>query len=350
MQSPGQTGALCVSDLYSSFMMTQTLLTPPQIRNLFLGLLMLPVGALAQIPEAEPDLKHPLVKGKLAEVTVGDFKSDLLRLPKEMRASFVLDPKRVAASLNNLLTAKTLAAQAKERGLDKDPVNARLIALTVDRALTQMLMDDVEEQANRSFDQSIDAQTRRAREIYAINQPQFKETEQVRAAHILVGTTRLDEAAAAAKAEKLRAEIIAGADFSEYARKHSDDSGSAQNGGDLGYFEHKTMVKPFADAAFAMTKEGELSPVIKTKFGYHIIRYSGRKPERTKSFDEAKDVILGSLRAAYVMQARAKYMQQVHAESASQVDYAAVERLKAKLDPETYRKSVDELLRGEKPR
>jgi len=90
-----------------------------------------------------------------------------------------------------------------------------------------------------------------------------KKSESVRCAHILVkdeGTAR-----------SLLEEIKAGADFAEKARKHSECPSGKQAGGDLGSFERGQMVKPFEEAAFAL-EPGEMSDLVKTQFGYHIIK------------------------------------------------------------------------------
>ena len=89
----------------------------------------------------------------------------------------------------------------------------------------------------------------------------------IRASHILVST--LEEA------EKVLSEIKSGGDFGELAKKYSKCP-SKENGGDLGYFEKGQMVKEFEDAAFSLN-EGEISGIVKTEFGYHIIKLTGKK-------------------------------------------------------------------------
>lgn len=114
-------------------------------------------------------------------------------------------------------------------------------------------------------------------DFYAGNTESFQTPEQVRARHILVAPdAKSEEARQAAKAETegLLAQIRGGADFEEIARK-SSDCPSAQQGGDLGFFRRGQMVREFDEAAFAL-KPGEISGVVETQFGYHIIRLEER--------------------------------------------------------------------------
>jgi peptidyl-prolyl cis-trans isomerase C len=131
------------------------------------------------------------------------------------------------------------------------------------------------------------------REFYDKNPDKFKQDEAVRASHILF---KVEESADAATKKKVRdqAESVlkqarAGADFAELAKKHSAD-GSAQQGGDLNFFTKGQMVPAFDQAAFAM-KPGEISDIVTTQFGYHIIKVTERRPPSTVPFEQVSDRI-----------------------------------------------------------
>ena len=109
--------------------------------------------------------------------------------------------------------------------------------------------------------------------------------EKRHARHILI--TGKDDAAALAQAQQVLAQAKAGKDFGELAKQFSQDPGSAQNGGDLGFAERSSFVKPFADTLFGMSV-GEISGPVKTQFGYHIIRLDEIQAGKTKSFEEAR--------------------------------------------------------------
>ena len=113
-------------------------------------------------------------------------------------------------------------------------------------------------------------------------------TAEIRASHILIrtqGDTAEDTASARTTLEELQARIGAGEDFSTLARQYSDDVASGRSGGDLGFFGVGRMVAPFNDAAFALENVGDLSDIVESRFGFHLIRLEERKDLPT--FDEA---------------------------------------------------------------
>jgi peptidyl-prolyl cis-trans isomerase D len=116
----------------------------------------------------------------------------------------------------------------------------------------------------------------------------FTEPEQRRVSHILLSVPNpKDDAAVKAKAEGILKRVQAGEDFSALAKEFSQDPGSAQQGGDLGWSERKVWVAPFADAAYSM-KVDEIRGPVKTQFGYHILKLAGIRPATVKTFDQAK--------------------------------------------------------------
>jgi peptidyl-prolyl cis-trans isomerase D len=140
-----------------------------------------------------------------------------------------------------------------------------------------------------------DAQLRAA---YAASMDSFRTPERVKARHILLMTQNKSDAekkAALAKAQDLLKQIKAGADFGELAKKNSQDPGSAQNGGDLGFIVRGQTVPPFEKFAFS-AKPKEISDVITTEYGYHIIQALEKEPARVKPFEEVKDSIAEQLK------------------------------------------------------
>ncbi len=137
--------------------------------------------------------------------------------------------------------------------------------------------------------------------FYKENEAQFEEPEQVQCSHILlrVAPEAPPEAKAAVrkKAEELRARCLKGEDFGALAREHSEDPGSKDDGGDLGLFPRERMVPPFATAAFALAKIGDVSEVVETQFGYHIIKLTGREAANRQTLEEVKGPIADYLRS-----------------------------------------------------
>ena len=185
-------------------------------------------------------------------------------------------------------TQEAFEKALKDRGMTAESLRKDA---TVDLSVTKLMDAEV-----ATLPAPSDAE---AREFYDKNQDKFKEEEQVRASHILV---RVDEKADAAAKQKARAEIDGvlkkvkgGADFAKLAQEHSQD-GSAAQGGDLNYFGKGRMVPAFDKVAFEL-KPGQVSDVVQTQFGYHIIKVVDRKAGRTVPFDEAqvkiKDYLAG---------------------------------------------------------
>jgi len=140
-----------------------------------------------------------------------------------------------------------------------------------------------------------------ARKYYSENPKQFEIPEQIRASHILIkpdvsqpGTDpNQAKAKAKARAEDLLKQIKEGADFAELAKAHSGCA-SAANGGDLGFFSKGQMVEPFEKAAFQL-KPGQLSDIVETQYGYHIIKVTDRKDASVIPFEQTKDDIINGL-------------------------------------------------------
>jgi len=132
--------------------------------------------------------------------------------------------------------------------------------------------------------------------FYQQNLSQYQSPAQVRASHILFKTEGKDENAVKAKAEEvLKMAKAPGADFAALARKYSEDESNNSNGGDLDYFGRGRMVAEFEQAAFAM-KNGETSDLVKTAFGFHIIKMVDNKPEATRPLAEVHTEIEDQLK------------------------------------------------------
>jgi peptidyl-prolyl cis-trans isomerase D len=137
---------------------------------------------------------------------------------------------------------------------------------------------------------------------YTDNAARYTTPEERRASHILIkaekGAPAADRAKAKARAEALLAEVRKNpASFAELARKNSDDPGSASKGGDLDFFGRGAMVKPFEDTVFAL-KVGQISDVVETDFGYHIMTLTAVRGGQVRPFEEVRGEIEAELRKA----------------------------------------------------
>jgi peptidyl-prolyl cis-trans isomerase D len=152
------------------------------------------------------------------------------------------------------------------------------------------------------------------RKYYDENIARYTSAEERRASHILIKADKdlsaAERAKAKARAEALLAEVRKSpAGFAAMARKHSEDPGSAAQGGDLEFFGRGAMVKPFEDAVFSM-KPGEISPVVESDFGYHIIALTGVRGGEKKPFDQVRAQIEAEVRQSMAQKRYAEAAEQ----------------------------------------
>jgi len=224
-----------------------------------------PAMATATPADADP----VVITAGTVQVRKSEFEQAIKSLPQEYQQMAAGQGKRQFAE--DYLRMKMLAAEGVKKGLDKDP--------DVLTQLNLMRENLVANAALKQLESGITVPDADTKAMYDAHQ---KDYEEVKARHILIaykggrapqkpGKTELTEEQAKAHAEDLRKQIVAGADFAELAKKESDDTGSGANGGDLGSFGHGQMVPAFEQTAFA-AKAGEVPPVVKTEFGYHVIK------------------------------------------------------------------------------
>ena len=139
---------------------------------------------------------------------------------------------------------------------------------------------------------------REIQQYYTQHQKDYKVDEQVRVRHILIkvdqGASPQADAAAKAKAEDILKQIKAGGNFAELAKANSDDPGSKDQGGELGFLKRGATVPEFDQAAFTLPV-GQTSDLVKTKFGYHILQVEEKQTAHTRPLDEVKPTIVALL-------------------------------------------------------
>jgi len=155
------------------------------------------------------------------------------------------------------------------------------------------------------FASAVSVSDREIERYYEQNSVRYETGDQVAASHILFKTgPDTDEEAVRKKAEAVLAQAKAGADFAELARQHSEDT-SAENGGDLGLFGRGQMVPEFETAAFAL-QEGEVSDLVRSTYGFHIIKLTGRQAAFIRPLDTVREEIRNTLTQDKARQAMEK--------------------------------------------
>lgn len=250
-----------------------------------------------------------LLQGKDKVITARDVQVDAaIRIPLEHRANLLSQPESTGRIALNLYVRRVMADQAKAANLEAEPTVAAALQIARDKVLSDAWLDHIDKQNTIATD----VLERLARSTYLAKPEMFKLEEQVRVSHILIADT---SEAGRAQAEKILADLKAGADFAKLAKERSADPGTASSGGDLGFFARGTMAKEFQDAAFAMQKPNELSKVVATKYGFHVLKFEGRQPERIRPFEEVKDQLINEARSGAQQRARVEAAQRIEADA-----------------------------------
>jgi peptidyl-prolyl cis-trans isomerase D len=182
----------------------------------------------------------------------------------------------------------------------------------------------------KNFISSIRISDDKLTNYYAMHRKEYEKPDRVKASHILIqadasptSPTGLTESAALKLAQETMDKIKAGGDFAAMARKYSKDPGSAAKGGDLGWFAKGAMVPEFEKAAFA-TPKGGISEVIKTQFGYHIIKVVDKESGFTPTYAKVKDQVLKSVQKTEGMDLMKKKAEKMASEIVNPVDFDRV--------------------------
>ncbi len=223
------------------------------------------------------------------KITDTDFQNLVhMIVPEKDRKQFLSNEKRILDILQDMFLTRLLAQKAINEGLDQEPSLKFKIANQTERTMMQaMLIHMVNALDQPDF-------SKQAYDYFQANQEQFAIPEQVRVSHILISSKgdRTKEDGLKLALEIQAKAMEENADFTALAKEFSDDQTVATNGGDMGFFEAKKMVKAFSDAAFAMQTPGEISSPVETKFGYHVILFKERKPAGKMEFLQVKDKLI----------------------------------------------------------
>jgi peptidyl-prolyl cis-trans isomerase D len=245
-----------------------------------------------------------LLRAQSPPMTKGDFEQTL-------RRSMMIDKLRAALTDWMAVSDADLEREYRQRN---EKVKLQVVALTADRFRPQVTVTDADVAAyfdSRKAEYRIGEQRKikyllldrdQARQkvnvpatdiqrYYNDNIQQYQTPEQVHARHILLNTAGKDEAAVRKQAEEILAQAKApGADFAALATKYSEDQGSKVQGGDLGLFERGRMVPEFENAAFAMAP-GQISDLVKSQFGFHIIMVEEKRAATSQTLDQVRPQI-----------------------------------------------------------
>lgn len=305
--------------------------------RLLIVLTLITLASPAYVGESQSaEQKVAVVNGTV--INQAEFDSEMNRVLERLQRTgrFPNDLERSQIKkqvLENLIARELLYQESQKKGIkvDQKEIEAQLTALKgrfpseveFKNALSTMNLTeaDLRFQFERDLairkllDDQIGGKStvseKESRAYYDSNLESFKKPEQVRASHILIkvdpGADEAKKAEARTKIESLQAKLKKGEDFGALAKEYSEGP-SGPKGGDLGFFGRGQMVKPFEETAFSM-KPGQVSGMVETRFGYHLIMVTERTPESTLSYEEVKDRLEQYLKQQKVQEAIAAYVE-----------------------------------------
>ncbi len=222
-------------------------------------------------------------------ITVADLDERIKSFPQEYAATFQQKEAKVRL-LDQIIDEKILLAAAKKKGISKTEEFKKQIDNAQNQILFAIYIRD-------NIDKNVNVTDEELKQFFDKNPQQFQEVEQRRAKHILVKTEE--------EAKAIQAQLKAGADFAQLAKDKSIDPSAKTNSGDLGWFSKGQMVPEFETEAFKL-KKGELSGIVKTQFGFHIIKLDDINVRAKLEFEQVKtqirDLLVNEKRRALTVQ------------------------------------------------
>jgi parvulin-like peptidyl-prolyl isomerase len=219
-------------------------------------------------------------------------KIEFERMLKRRGGEVSIDKKMEISLLNNLAQTIALGDLAREKGLDKRKDVQEMMELTIDNLLANVLVK--EEVVDKVTVSDTDA-----KKNYEDHLALYKTPAKARVRHILIKAEKSASTDVKKKARERTEEVLkkikAGEDFGKLAVEYSDDPMSQAKGGDLGFVEKGQIVKMFDEAAFKLNP-GEVSDIIESSYGFHIIRMEEKKEEVIQPFESVKDKVTAKLR------------------------------------------------------
>ncbi|MEM4398172.1 MAG: peptidylprolyl isomerase [Candidatus Woesearchaeota archaeon] len=243
------------------------------------------------------------------KITEADIQKELNNIPPQYRAMYDNENGKKQI-LDRLTEQKILKNVALKQNLQNDKDFKRDLEITKERILANYAV-------KRNVIDKAKATDEEIKKEYEKEKENFRQKEQVKASHILIrvynNMTKEEKEKAQQKAKKILEDAIAGKDFAQLAKENSED-GTAQNGGELGWFEKGRMVPEFENACFT-GEVGKVYPkLVQTQFGYHIIKIEDKKPEGYKTLDEVKESLKNDIENRKAMEKYNVWMEELKKE------------------------------------
>jgi peptidyl-prolyl cis-trans isomerase C len=244
-----------------------------KILLLVLAVLVIGFGLLIVFKTKNDENVLARVRGR--KITLKEFQERIVGIPSYYRG-FLATVNGKMELLDGMIAEAVLIEKAKEEGLHrKEEINSRL-RIAEDRVLLEAMVQELQKGRIAVSDEEVE-------DYFEKHKEEFSNPEQVRVSHILVRTK--------SEAQKILDELRGGASFEKLVQEYSIDSITALKGGDLGYISRGEMIPIFEEAIFALEKKNDISQIIETPFGYHLVKLTDRRKADKKTPEEIQNEI-----------------------------------------------------------
>ncbi len=241
------------------------------MKNALIGLCM----ALCLFACDKKDEGKVLVTINNDKITMTEFNKELDKIPMNMKM-MVASESGKKNYLDRLIVKKLLLGEAAKMNIESDKDFQNKVADLKEGLIIETLLKKKLSSDSKLSDEEL-------KKYYEANKEKFKKEREINTRHILMKSEE--------EAKQVKEKLQAGEDFAELAKKYSIDPNAKVTGGEVGFHPKGTLLPEYEAAAFKLTKVGQTSGIVKTQFGYHIIRLEGAKPPAYVSFEEVKDFI-----------------------------------------------------------
>ncbi len=227
------------------------------------------------------------------KVTLDDFNKELDKIPVNMKM-LVASESGKKNFLDRLVVRKLLLKEAKKEKIDSEKEFQDRLADIKDQLLIESLLKKKIITEAQVTDEDM-------KKYYEEHKEEFKRPREINTRHILVKTE--------SEAKQIQARLVKGEDFVELAKTYSIDPNAKASGGEIGFQPQGSLVPDYEKAAFNLKKAGDISGIVKTQFGYHIIRLEAVRPAAYVPFEEVKDSIKNAIVQARQGEMLEKYIE-----------------------------------------
>ena len=222
-----------------------------------------------------------VVSGSGITVTMSDLTAEAQKMAPEKRKAALGKPESVSQLASNLYVRRAMAAEVEKLNVTSDPVVAASLQTARDRVLAELMLSRIDA-ANSPSDEALD---KLALAQYRADPKKYETPAAVNTRHILI---RSSTPGAKGKIELLLQQLQSGVDFETLAKSESQDPRSAARGGEVGFAERGKMVSQFETAAWALKAPGDMSGIVQTEYGFHIIKLIAKRDAGLRPFEDVR--------------------------------------------------------------